>query len=98
MAPYRLTRQAEADVREIFEYSYRAFGEYQADAYVSGLSRMFGLIADFPGIGTSSEDLWPGLRRFRFQSHYIHYTHEHGEVLIRAVLHVRRIAKRDLFE
>jgi plasmid stabilization system protein ParE len=56
------------------------------------------LLADFPGIGASADQLVPGYRRFRFQPHYIFYTEEADHVLIRALIHVRQGLRPALFE
>lgn len=71
MAEFRLSLRAEADLIAIFAESEAQFGEYQAEAYFSGLRRTFELIADFPKIGLTSDEIAPEHRRFRFQSHYV---------------------------
>ena len=90
MAEYRLTVRAHADVLSIFAFSDEKFGRYQAEAYHAGLERTFGLLADFPGIGVAADEVVPGYRRFRFQSHYIFYSQEPDHVLVRALIHVRQ--------
>jgi toxin ParE1/3/4 len=98
MGEYRLSRQAEADLLTIYKSTEEKFGQYQADAYHAGFERSFGLLADFPRMGTSADGLGVGFRRFRFQSHYIFYTEATGFILIRALLHVRMNLRPDLFE
>lgn len=70
----------------------------QADAYYTGLERTFGLLADFPRIGTSADDLVRHYRRFRFQSHYVFYSEESEFVLIRALIHISMDLRSGLFE
>lgn len=89
VAEYRLSLRARADLLNIYAKSEATFGLYQADAYYAGLERTFGLLADFPRIGTSADGLAPGYRRFRFQSHYVFFTEEVDHILIRAIVHVR---------
>lgn len=48
MGEYKLSRQAERTVLRIHAESEDLFGRYQADAYLAGLDRTFGLLADFP--------------------------------------------------
>jgi hypothetical protein len=43
---FRLTREAEEDVADIYRYSFENFGEAQADAYHDGLEDGFRLLAD----------------------------------------------------
>lgn len=98
MAEYRLSLRARRDLLDIYAFTDARFGRYQAEAYHAGFERTFGLLADFPGIGINADELAPGLRRFRFQSHYIFYIEEHGHVLIRALIHVRQDLRPALFE
>jgi toxin ParE1/3/4 len=98
VAEYRLSLRARSDLLNIYAFSDARFGRYQADAYHAGFERTFGLLADFPGIGTSADELVAGYRRFRFQSHYIFYTEEADHVLIRALIHVRQNLRPALFE
>lgn len=98
MAEYRLSRQAEADLLAIYEFTEGKFGQYQADAYHAGFERTFGLLADFPRMGASADELAGGFRRFRFQSHYIFYSEATGYILIRAIIHIGMNLRPDLFE
>jgi len=98
MAEFRLSERAERDLGEVYEYSFRTFGEYQAEAYHAGLERTFDLIAHFPRIGRNVDELPRGYRRFRFQAHLIFYTEERNYVAIRAVLHHAREIKPSLFD
>ena len=98
MVDWRLSKKAEADVTAIYVFTHRSFGETQAEAYIEGLNRTFGLIADFPGIGNSADEIKAGFRRFRFQSHLIFYTHEVDHIFIRALIHARRNVRGELFE
>jgi toxin ParE1/3/4 len=95
---YRLSVRARADLIDIYEFTDALFGRYQADAYHSGFERTFSLLAEFPGIGISADELVSGYRRFRFQSHYIFYTQEGDSVLIRVLVHIRQNLRAGLFE
>lgn len=98
VAEFRLSVRARADLINIYVFTDAKFGRYQADAYHAGLERTFGLLADFPGIGSAADELVPGYRRFRFQSHYIFYSEVADGVLIRALIHVRQNLRPALFE
>ncbi|MGN1288250.1 MAG: type II toxin-antitoxin system RelE/ParE family toxin [Bradyrhizobium sp.] len=98
MAEYRLSVRARAQLIDIYEFTSRTFGPYQAEAYHAGLERTFSLLADFPRIGQSVDELAPGHRRFRFQSHNVFYTEENGHVLIRAVYHHAQDIRPKLFD
>jgi toxin ParE1/3/4 len=98
VAEFRLSRKARADLLDIFTFTEAKFGAYQAEAYHSGLERTFGLLADFPAIGVSRDEILPRLRQFRFQSQLIFYSDEGENVLIRALIHVRQGLRPSLFE
>lgn len=84
---FKLSARAEAELINLYDYSEAQFGRYQADAYLAGLERTFGLLADFPRIGQSADELVPGYRRFRFQAHVVFYSEEGDYIVIRAILH-----------
>ncbi|RTL65397.1 MAG: type II toxin-antitoxin system RelE/ParE family toxin, partial [Hyphomicrobiales bacterium] len=73
MAEYRLSERAAQRLAEIYAYTDVLFGRVQADAYLAGFEKLFELIAAFPGIGRSADELRPGYRRYRHQAHYIFY-------------------------
>ena len=98
MSEYRLSVRARTDLINIYTFTERRFGRYQAEAYHAGFEQTFGLLAEFPGVGISAAEVVPGYRRFRFQSHYIFYTDEADHVLIRALIHVRQNLRPALFE
>lgn len=98
MADFRLSERAERDLIEIYDYTEETFGAYQAEAYHAGLERTFDLLANFPRIGRSVDEIAPGIRRFRFQAHTVFYTEEATFILIRTILHQSREIKPDLFD
>ena len=98
MADYRLTDRARADLIDIYDFTESKFGPYQADAYHAGLTRSFGLLADFPLIGQPADELATNYRRFRFQSHLIFYTASPDGVAIRAIVHGGLDIRPQLFE
>ncbi|MGO9686132.1 MAG: type II toxin-antitoxin system RelE/ParE family toxin [Beijerinckiaceae bacterium] len=98
MPSFRLSDRARADLIDIYDFTEAKFGVYQADAYHAGLEHTFGLLADFPGIGQQVDELAAGYRRFRFQSHLVFYTAEAEGVVIRAVLHVAKDIRPQLFQ
>ena len=98
MAEYRLSVRARLQLLDIYEFTTAMFGQYQAEAYHAGLERTFSLLADFPRIGQSVDELGAGHRRFRFQSHHILYTEEATHVLIRAIFHYAQDIRLQLFD
>ncbi|HMN71228.1 MAG TPA: type II toxin-antitoxin system RelE/ParE family toxin [Rhodoblastus sp.] len=99
MADYRISARARAQLIDIYLSTAERFGPYQAEAYHAGFERTFDLLANFPRIGAPMNDLAPGHRRFRFQSHYIFYTEEGGgTLLIRAIFHAAQDIRPALFD
>jgi toxin ParE1/3/4 len=98
VAKFRLSARAEVDLLDIYEYTESTFGTYQAEAYHAGLERTFDLLANFPRIGASVDDIASGFRRFRFQAHVVFYSEDHDGVVIRVILHHSREIRRGLFE
>jgi toxin ParE1/3/4 len=96
MANYRITIRARDQLTQIYNYTEDQFGAYQA--YAAGLIRTFGLLVDFPAIGQAVDELREGLRRFRFQAHFVYYTVSTGTVEIRGVLHHARQIRPSLFD
>jgi toxin ParE1/3/4 len=95
---YKLSLQAELAIADIVTYTDANFGEQQTAAYLAGLEASFNLLVGFPGIGLQAFEIEQGLRRHRYQSHYIFYWVDADVVLIRHILHVRRNIRRDLFD
>ena len=97
-ASYNLSRAAEKSLAEIVVYSDATFGEMQTAAYVAGLEASFRLLVDYPRIGAAAFEIKAGLRRYRYQSHYVFYTEQGDALLIEDLIHVRRNLRRDLFD
>ena len=98
MAEFRLTTTAVGHIEEIFAYSALQFGEAQAEAYVEGLKRTFGLLADFPKMDMAAFELRVSLRRFVYGSHIVFYTPRNDFILINAIIHGKRNIRRHMFD
>lgn len=98
MAEYRLSEKAAQRLVEIYAHTEVLFGRVQADAYLAGFEKLFELIAAFPGIGRSADELRPGYRRYRHQAHYIFYKIDGDHVLIATVLHTSQELRPHLFD
>ena len=98
MSEYAVSEQARRQLKGVIAYSYERFGRYQSEAYLVGFKKSFKLLAEFPRMGRAADELRLGLRRFRYQSHYVLYPVDDGQVLIRAILHVRQNLRSELIE
>lgn len=95
---YKLSQAAERSISEIIDYTDATFGENQTAAYIAGLESSFDLLVRFPGIGAAAFEIKHGLRRYRYQQHYIFYSEQGDIVRIDDILHVKRNIGPDLFD
>ncbi|MDZ4790970.1 MAG: type II toxin-antitoxin system RelE/ParE family toxin [Hyphomicrobiales bacterium] len=95
---YKLSPAAIGSIAEIVAYNDEAFGVNQTAAYIAGLESSFELIVKFPGTGVAAFEVKAGLRRYRYQSHYILYTEQRAHIRIEDIFHVRRKIRSDLFD
>ncbi len=86
---YRLTRQAQSDIKEIYRYTVEYFGEDQAREYLDGLEYSFDLLTDNPKLGRR----WDGKgRRYIYKSHFVYYRLLKDEILITRIRNARQKA------
>jgi toxin ParE1/3/4 len=83
---YRLSLAADSDLAEIYVYTYREFGERQADSYFASLEVCLQRIGEQPLLGADVGALRAGYRRLIHRRHAIYYRVEAVGVLIVRVL------------
>ena len=93
MPEYRLTRQAEADLLDIFLYGLETFGHLQARTYAASVERCLQLLAENPRIGRLAHSLGPAVRRHEHVSHVILYEDVEFGILVLAILHKRVVLR-----
>ncbi|MBV8552340.1 MAG: type II toxin-antitoxin system RelE/ParE family toxin [Acidobacteriaceae bacterium] len=98
MAPFRLSRLAEADLLGIGAYTLRTWGEDQAIRYIDDLEACCQRLADNPGLGRACDDVRPGLRRMEHGRHVVFYRHEAGGIFVSRILHQRMLVERHPIE
>ena len=86
MANYRLTKKADSDITQLYEYGILNFGLNQAQSYLLGLYDDLDHLVQNPLLGHSAHELSLGLRRFEYQSHVIFYEPEEDGVLVVRIL------------
>jgi len=85
---FRLTRQAERDVIDIYLYTAEAFGITQADAYHDKLATTFHLLGEQPYMARERKEIDPPVRVHPCGAHIIIYIVSADEnVLIVRVRH-----------
>lgn len=90
----RFTRLAEANIRDILQYSVRTWGTDQRDTYAEILANAFHRIRLFPEIGRVSGDD-PTIRELHLEHHTILYRYDTdaNAVIILRVINPRRLRR-----
>ena len=82
-----ISERAEADLREIWRWSYDQFGEAQADRYLDELDDGLQKCGAGPEDGKQRDAVRPGYWSKLVRKHVVFYTFTDDEVLIQRVLH-----------
>jgi toxin ParE1/3/4 len=77
------------DAQAIWVYSFKHWGESQANAYLQGLDSTIRELAFTPNKGVDIDFLRKGYQRFRYKSHVIVYRCTKTRLEILRILHVR---------
>lgn len=97
MAKYVLTNKAVEDLTRIWDYTYEAWSENQADKYYELIISAFEEIAERPALGKSYEKISKNILGFKVGKHIVFYrTLALKEVEIVRVLHERMDLKNKL--
>ena|SRR5215208_463090 len=83
------TPEADDDLRSLLADSFETWGETQQDAYAERLSTAMSQLLAHPHLGRARDDLQPGLRSLRAESHMIYYLADERTVTIVRLLHAR---------
>lgn len=78
---------AEADLRSIARYTSGRWGRERARSYLLGLRSKLRLLCEHPELGSTADEVRPGLRRYPYISHNIFYRFRGDDVRIVRVLH-----------
>jgi toxin ParE1/3/4 len=94
MIRYRLSRAAQADLREIRAYTKTTWGETQAREYLSGLRSGLERLADATVIGKTRDDIAQGLRSFPLARHVVFYREYSDGIEVVRVFHASMDVER----
>ncbi len=90
MKPYILTPAAERDFDEIWHYTYKKWGQNQANRYLDLLEESCSKIHRDKALWKTFDSIREGLKSLKCEHHYIFFKHnEHNIPVIIAVLHER---------
>lgn len=87
---------AKADLKEIYQYGLRQWGQAQSDSYLENLKDHFWSLTEQPLMGVERPELLPGLRILPIESHALFYRVTTDTVEIIRVLHGRQDPQRHL--
>lgn len=79
---------AKNDLKKIWHYTYKQWGEKQADQYLYELEQGMITLAENPSLGVSCDSIRSGYRKFHINYHLIFYRNTISHVEIIRVLHV----------
>ncbi|HEX5053751.1 MAG TPA: type II toxin-antitoxin system RelE/ParE family toxin [Planctomycetota bacterium] len=82
-----VSERAEADLREIWLYSFKTWGEAKADRYLDALDAGLHGCGAEPENGRRRDEVRPGYWSLLIRRHVAFYTVTVDEVLIQRVLH-----------
>lgn len=91
-----LAPAAQADLKEIYQYGLRRWGQAQADSYLETLKGKFWILTEQPLIGTERPDLLAGVRSLPIEGHILFYRVRSASVEVIRVLHGRQDPVRHL--
>ncbi len=93
---FRLAKQAQADLNEIWDHSFATWGEKRADLYVDAIFARFEWLTKNRLLWRQREDIRAGLFSYPEHSHLIVFREVNGDIEIVRVLHARMDSKRHL--
>ncbi len=87
---------AKNDLKEIYQYGLRQWGQSQSESYLSTIKKQFWLLTQQPLMGTERPELLPDTRSLSIESHTLFYRVSANRVEIIRVLHCRQDPQRNL--
>ena len=84
---YRLSKSAEIDLSEIWNFTAQTWGETQAEKYLNNLEARFSDLASAPSKGRQRNDIDLNYRSFHEGKHIIFYRPYENVIAIARVLH-----------
>lgn len=83
---YKLTKNADSDLIELYIYGYQQFGEKQAEQYFSELEKCFQLLSETPLICRERIEFNPPVRIHNHGAHIIIYIIKTDHILVTRIL------------
>ena len=93
---YKLSKNADTDLVELYLYGYQQFGEKQAEQYFSELEKCFQLLSETPLICRERIEFNPPVRIHNHGAHIIIYIIKTEHILITRILRANMDIQRHL--
>ena len=87
---YEISKQAEADLENIFDFTMMSFGIHQAEHYLLQFDSTFILLSNNPKLGRTRNEIRKGLRSYVLDKYVIFYGLFKTNVRIVRVIHGSR--------
>lgn len=87
MRKLRHYTKAKHDLKSIWRYTFKNFGEQQADKYYDELVHGMNAIKENPHIGVACDYIRPGYRQYKINEHYVFYSLSKNTIRIVRILH-----------
>ncbi len=84
---YKLTLQAEEDLREIYVYGRETWGQDRAVLFIEALYDRFQFLCNNQEIGRRRDEFFPGCRSWVFESYVIFYQIRDSQIEIIGIVH-----------
>lgn len=81
---------AKNDLKDIYQYGLRQWGQAQSDSYLSAVKHQLWLLTEQPLMGIERSELLPQLRSLPIQSHILFYRVTANQIEIIRLLHARQ--------
>lgn len=98
MGVYKLSRKAEVDLAELYEFSVYKFGLLQAQKYFLGMYDVFQVLDENTVLGRDASEFIEDLKRFTYKAHTIFYIITTSGIFILRVLSQHMDYERNLHQ
>jgi toxin ParE1/3/4 len=93
---YKITSDAQTDLKEIRKYTIQQWGTTQSKKYLSELRNKLIFLSQNPMIGKQHQDLGNDTYSFPYVSHTIYYTLNNKQLVVFGVLHQSMVPAKHL--
>lgn len=91
-----LAPAAQVDLKDIYQYGLRTWGQSQSDSYLSNIKKQLWALTEQPLVGIDRAELLVGARSLTIESHTLFYRVTPDTIQIIRILHGRQDPQRHL--